>query len=435
MLGGGIADAKEKCWVCGWRGGKGSKGAGISVPVVWPWDCWVGGMGRKGGGGTEPKKRACDGIPFSFNAFSRRTTVGDLGRCVFDGGPGWTEGAVAEALSAARCGAGVIGGSFPSAGSGASGGRERRLAFPLTTSGGGRSPSVTATAGQHLSLFTIKGHDVTLPCENVIPGQHNCDITDWLFVNSNSRSAVELIKLGQIGLNVGSKSDRLSVTSNCSLVIKNVTDEDVGFYTCRKYIPRQKETDFDINLSVVKIIHYEVDETVTLDCSVLTYGQCRYTVEWVNTSPDMKTSSYQCSAIVTFTTSHVDQKSEFYKLLKCKVRHVVTKEEKLFSFSHQTSDEDSTKEINTSPGLSWWYIAVLVALAALLIILVAVVIWKKNKRNKTQKEEKTVLSLNPVETSSGPEEHQVTVRSHIHREKQPLYSLLYRYLVSRQSMK
>ncbi|XP_069028428.1 uncharacterized protein [Embiotoca jacksoni] len=111
----------------------------------------------------------------------------------------------------------------------------------------------------------------------------------------------------------------------------------------------------------------------------------------------MNTSSYQCSAIVKFTTSHVDQKSEFYKLLNCKVRHVDTKEEKLFSFSHQTS------------GLSWWYIAVPVALAALLIILVAVVIWKKNKRNKTQKEEKTVLSLNPVETSSGPEEHQVTV--------------------------
>ncbi|XP_069581163.1 uncharacterized protein [Brachyistius frenatus] len=160
---------------------------------------------------------------------------------------------------------------------------------------------------------------------------------------------------------------------------------------------QDKTTDFDINLSVVKIIHYEEDETVTLDCSVLIYGHCRYTVEWVNTSLDMKTSSYQCSAIVKFTTSHVDQKSEFYKLLKCKVRHVETKEEKLFSFSHQTS------------GLSWWFIAVLVALAALLIILVAVVIWKKNKRNKTQKEEKTVLSLNPVETSSGPEEHQVTV--------------------------
>ncbi|XP_069028405.1 uncharacterized protein [Embiotoca jacksoni] len=280
----------------------------------------------------------------------------------------------------------------------------------------------TATAGQHLSLFTIKGHDVTLPCENVIPGQHNCDITNWLFTNSNRRPEVELIKLGQIGLNVGSKSDRLSVTSNCSLVIKNVTDEDVGVYTCRQFKPGQRETDFDINLSVVKIIDYEEDETVTLDCSVLTYGQCRYTVEWVNTSPDMMTSSYQCSTSVKFTTSHVDQKSEFYKLLKCKVRHVDTKEEKLFSFSHQTSDEDSTKttirptiqptatkEINTSPGLSWWYITVLVALAALLIILVAVVIWKKNKRNKTQKEENTVLSLNPVETSSGPEEHQVTV--------------------------
>ncbi|XP_069021315.1 uncharacterized protein [Embiotoca jacksoni] len=46
--------------------------------------------------------------------------VGDLGRCVFDGGPGWTAGAVAAALSATRWGAGVVGDSFPSAGSGTS---------------------------------------------------------------------------------------------------------------------------------------------------------------------------------------------------------------------------------------------------------------------------------------------------------------------------
>ncbi|XP_069028429.1 uncharacterized protein [Embiotoca jacksoni] len=271
----------------------------------------------------------------------------------------------------------------------------------------------TATAGQHLSLFTIKGHDVTLPCENVIPGQHNCDITNWLFVHSNRRSAVHLIKLGQIGLNVGSKSDRLSVTSNCSLVIKNVTDEDVGFYTCRQFKPGQREKYFNIHLSVVKIIHYEVDETVTLDCSVLTYGQCRYTVEWVNTSPDMKTSSYQCSTNVTFTTSHVDQKSEFYKLLKCKVRHVETKEEKLFSFSHQTSDEDSTKttirptiqptatkEINTSPGFPYLLrcIVVSLGLAALVISVVTVNIWTRIKGNQNQKEENTVRNDEDVGT-------------------------------------
>ncbi|XP_069028430.1 uncharacterized protein [Embiotoca jacksoni] len=258
----------------------------------------------------------------------------------------------------------------------------------------------TATAGQHLSLFTIKGHDVTLPCENVIPGQHNCDITDWLFDNSNNRPVVELIKLGQIGLNVGSKSDRLSVTSNCSLVIKNVTDEDVGVYTCRQLKPGQREKYFDINLSVVKIIHYEVDETVTLFCYVLTYGQCRYTVEWVNTSPDMKTSSYLCSTSVKFTTSHVDQKSEFYKLLKCKVRHVDTKEEKLFSFSHQTSDEDSTKEINTSSGFPYLLrcIVVSLGLAALVISVVTVNIWTRIKGNQNQKEENTVHNDEDVGT-------------------------------------
>lgn len=43
-----------------------------------------------------------------------------------------------------------------------------------------------------------------------------------------------------------SKSDRLSVTGNCSLGIKKVTEEDAGRYTCR-----QQALDFFVLLSVV----------------------------------------------------------------------------------------------------------------------------------------------------------------------------------------
>uniref|UniRef100_A0A3Q0RLY0 Immunoglobulin V-set domain-containing protein n=1 Tax=Amphilophus citrinellus TaxID=61819 RepID=A0A3Q0RLY0_AMPCI len=43
----------------------------------------------------------------------------------------------------------------------------------------------------------------------------------------------ELVTLGQI--KETAKSDRLSVTADCSLIIKKVTDEDVGSYTCRQF--------------------------------------------------------------------------------------------------------------------------------------------------------------------------------------------------------
>ncbi|XP_069578843.1 uncharacterized protein [Brachyistius frenatus] len=284
----------------------------------------------------------------------------------------------------------------------------------------------TATAGQRLSFTVRLGHDVTLPCENVIIGQRNCDITDWLFRDLRSRGMIQLINSEQIGPDVGSKSDRLSVTSNCSLAIKNITDKDYGLYNCRQLKSRQKITDFFVLLSVVKITDYEEDETFTLTCSLLTYGCYRYRVEWMNTSSDMMTSSYQCSSNVTFTTSHVDQKSEFYKSLKCKVTDVVTEEEHLFSFSHQTTYEVSTKttirptiqptttkttirptiqptttkEINTSPGFPYLLrcIVVSLGLAALVISVVTVNIWTRIKGNQNQKEENTVHNDEDVGT-------------------------------------
>uniref|UniRef100_A0A3Q4MK49 Ig-like domain-containing protein n=1 Tax=Neolamprologus brichardi TaxID=32507 RepID=A0A3Q4MK49_NEOBR len=84
------------------------------------------------------------------------------------------------------------------------------------------------------SMFMKVGDDVTLPCVNVIDEQNNCDGTTWVFTSRN-RETVELIKLGQIGEEAKTKSDRLSVTVNCSLVIKKLTVEDVGLYYCQQY--------------------------------------------------------------------------------------------------------------------------------------------------------------------------------------------------------
>ena len=58
---------------------------------------------------------------------------------------------------------------------------------------------------------------------------------------------VALIELGQIHRDAAAQSDRLSVTANCSLVIKKVTHEDAGRYTCRQFIsgevgPNQNKT-------------------------------------------------------------------------------------------------------------------------------------------------------------------------------------------------
>ena len=74
------------------------------------------------------------------------------------------------------------------------------------------------------------------------------------------------------------------------------------------------------------------DDTVTLNCSVSTSDWCFHTVKWLyeGHKSDLKTEQVDCSATATFT-SHLNQKSEYYELLKCEVKH--SKFVHLFTFS------------------------------------------------------------------------------------------------------
>ncbi|KAI3364594.1 hypothetical protein L3Q82_011374 [Scortum barcoo] len=126
-------------------------------------------------------------------------------------------------------------------------------------------PFTVVTRAETLSFTVRDGDEVTLPCENVIDGQKNCVYTTWLFSDSGRSPVVELIKLGQIGERAKSKSDRLSVTANCSLIIKKVTVEDVGLYTCRQFRSGQQQgDDSQVYLSVINMNEQKDDDKVTL---------------------------------------------------------------------------------------------------------------------------------------------------------------------------
>ena len=132
--------------------------------------------------------------------------------------------------------------------------------------------SLTAVTGQtSLSLTVRAGHSATLPCEHVIKHQHKCNSTTWLY-SPIRETVIEQINLGQISTNGISKakSDRLSVTEECSLVITNVTPGDVGRYTCKQFRSgRQQGADSQVLLSVIdsEYLHHNV---------FLSY--CQYTI-------------------------------------------------------------------------------------------------------------------------------------------------------------
>ncbi|XP_039874541.1 uncharacterized protein LOC120725576 isoform X1 [Simochromis diagramma] len=203
------------------------------------------------------------------------------------------------------------------------------------------------------SMFMKVGDDVTLPCVNVIDEQNNCDGTTWVFTSRN-RETVELITLGQIGEQAKTKSDRLRVTVNCSLLIKKLTVEDVGFYYCRQYkLDKIQSTHTQVHqslvdLSVITLTEHKDTDTVTLSCSVLTYEQCHHTVKWLLEGRDVDkenkeivTSQTHCAATVSFLKYNYLYSSR-HKILKCEVTDTNTRRVQLFTFDRQPSGDTKT---------------------------------------------------------------------------------------------
>ncbi|XP_059212922.1 uncharacterized protein LOC131991485 [Centropristis striata] len=273
-----------------------------------------------------------------------------------------------------------------------------------------------AVTGQRNPSLTVRvGDDVTLPCESLIEDQNDCESTTWIYVHPRSRTLVALVRGGQLVEAARAKSDRLSVSDKCSLVIKKVTEDNAGYYYCTPIRSGQYQ-DSTVDLSVVKLTEQK-DTDVTFRCSVNSYYRCFHTVKWLfqgqavdKNNPQLKTSQSDYTD-VTFPTSHFGYTSR-YNSFKCEVTDRSNGEVKLFSFSPpQSSGEDTTTTTaaattattttsemppttgNNQPQISpahWRWMVVSVGLAALITSVVAVNIWIRTKEKETQTDELAV---------------------------------------------
>ncbi|XP_047244440.1 uncharacterized protein LOC124882231 [Girardinichthys multiradiatus] len=267
---------------------------------------------------------------------------------------------------------------------------------------------VTVIAGI-TSVLKRAGDEVMLSCQNVIDGQHNCNGTTWVFSGSKNKELVALVTYGQID---GDTRTRRSVTPNCSLVIKNITAEDVGNYECQQY---KKGSEHLVHtsvtyLSVITMTKHEENQMITLSCSVIKFGSCKHKVEWLfkkqEAKKELTISETHCSASVTFLKPVLDN-SSVDKLFHCKVTQSGDKIGQVFSFGHQspgataathkpttiTTNRNPVKNTSGSKNVSSIYegipyISVGVGLITVLIVAVVVVRWR-SKRNKTQRNQNT----------------------------------------------
>ena len=107
---------------------------------------------------------------------------------------------------------------------------------------------VSGTSGV-TNVFISSGENVSLSCNKALS---DCKSTTWVYYDRFRHSwGVKLIT-GGIKNKDSERHERLSLESDCSLNIKNITGEDYGYYRCRQYVnDRQQGPDDDVYLNVL----------------------------------------------------------------------------------------------------------------------------------------------------------------------------------------
>ncbi|XP_026175031.1 uncharacterized protein LOC113137524 isoform X2 [Mastacembelus armatus] len=132
-------------------------------------------------------------------------------------------------------------------------------------------------SGKRYYLYHTPGQDVTMTCD--IVSDRKCSNINWLYNAAKTETIVEVSDGNIIKSSV--RAARLSLGPDCSVVIRNITAEDVGLYTCRR--GRNPGQDAFTYLSVLTISLFPPDtgpqmDEVTLQCSLLRfskYVRCR----------------------------------------------------------------------------------------------------------------------------------------------------------------
>ncbi|XP_073702341.1 uncharacterized protein [Garra rufa] len=134
------------------------------------------------------------------------------------------------------------------------------------------------------NVFISSGENVCLPCNNALP---DCKSTTWIYDNRHS-ATVELIA-GGIKKNDTESHERLSLGSDCSLNIKNITKEDYGLYSCQQYVNGQhyQAADSCVYLHVLHVsssssqTEISPGSSVSLSCQLYSLYTGVYCEDWI----------------------------------------------------------------------------------------------------------------------------------------------------------
>ncbi|XP_059415107.1 uncharacterized protein LOC132149714 [Carassius carassius] len=258
-------------------------------------------------------------------------------------------------------------------------------------------------------VFISSGEDVRLPCNNAL---HDCTSTIWIYNRFRYSAAVELITLG-IKKDT-ERHERLSLGSDCSLNIRNISTEDYGSYICQQWTgvggPRLRP-DARVYLHVLHVSSSQTEISaglsVTLFCQLYSYPRVscgdwirseRIDLFWVNQAGvklNISDSRYQISSssdpcIISLTTTLLNE--DHNREWRCEVTHRDQVKSSVTYTVKSSAEADSTTPVNTHVTKEILTILKTAVFAAPTVILLQIICDRRAGRKDSQQPEEIEIN-------------------------------------------
>uniref|UniRef100_A0A8C1BY06 Ig-like domain-containing protein n=1 Tax=Cyprinus carpio carpio TaxID=630221 RepID=A0A8C1BY06_CYPCA len=257
-------------------------------------------------------------------------------------------------------------------------------------------------------VFISSGENVRLSCNNAL---HDCTSTTWNYNGFRDSATVELIGLG-IKKKDTERHERLSLGSDCSLNIRNISTEDYGLYSCQQWTGVNRDKHQKPNARVyLHVLHVSSSQTeisaglsVTLFCQLYSYppvscddwiGSERIQLFWVNQAGVKLTRSdsrYQISSssdhcIITLNTTLLNE--DHNREWRCEVTQRDQVKTSVTYTVKSSAQADSTTALTSTE------VIVIVVCASFVLLLLALILWMMIRKKRSGVRRATDDSVDP----------------------------------------